>query len=176
MNIFVLDENPHTAARYHCDAHIHKLILESAQMASSAARFLQLPCVIYPKLYKPAYLSHPCTMWVCESPANLNWMLKLAQELEQLRSELGFRRHNSSGIIDLVAESVQDTFGALALWPNHTPFAEAMYARIKIRKDLNTVQKYQHYYRIKSKEWGLTGRGVMTYKDRLTPAFMLSSN
>ena len=174
MNIFILDENPIIAARYHCDAHIHKLILESAQMASSAARFLQLPSVIYPLLYKPAYLSHPCTMWVCESPANLNWMLMLAQELERIRAELGFRRHNSSGIIDLVSESVTHEFGYLANPELHTPFAEAMYARIKVRSNLSTIQKYQLYYRTKLNEWGLTGAYEMQYKGRSVPPFLLN--
>lgn len=36
MNIFVLDPNPAIAASLHCDQHLHKMILESAQMVSTA--------------------------------------------------------------------------------------------------------------------------------------------
>ena len=36
MNIFVLDESPILAARDHCDKHICKMILESAQMLCAA--------------------------------------------------------------------------------------------------------------------------------------------
>lgn len=40
MNIFVLNENPEIAAREHCDKHVVKMILESAQMLSTAHRML----------------------------------------------------------------------------------------------------------------------------------------
>ncbi len=176
MNIFILDPNPIIAARYHCDQHLHKMILESAQMASSAVGFFpDLPDSIRRKIYKPAYLSHPCTMWVCESPANLAWVCILAKNLEYIRLKLGFNPHASSTVINLIHEWCDDNFGHSYTWENYTPFAEAMYARVKIRRDLNTVQKYQHYYRLKSKEWALTGRGPMTYDRRSTPDFMLTS-
>ena len=35
MNIFILDKNPKIAAEYHCDKHVVKMILESAQMLST---------------------------------------------------------------------------------------------------------------------------------------------
>ena len=40
MNIFVLDDNPITAAKQHCDKHVVKMIIESAQMLSTAHRML----------------------------------------------------------------------------------------------------------------------------------------
>ena len=40
MNIFVLDKNPIKAAQQHCDKHVVKMILESAQMLSTAHRIL----------------------------------------------------------------------------------------------------------------------------------------
>lgn len=36
MNIFVLDTNPQKAAEYHCNKHICKMLLESAQMLCAA--------------------------------------------------------------------------------------------------------------------------------------------
>ena len=36
MNIFLLDKDPKIAAQYHCDKHVVKMILESAQMLCSA--------------------------------------------------------------------------------------------------------------------------------------------
>ena len=54
-----------------------------------------------------------------------------------------------------------------------TTFAEAMYPHIKVRKDLNTVEKYQLYYRKKHLQWKLdTGRG-MSYKNRPIPEFLV---
>lgn len=40
MNIFVLDENPALSAKYHCDRHIVKMVVEYAQMLSTAHRLL----------------------------------------------------------------------------------------------------------------------------------------
>lgn len=40
MNIFVLNQNPFDAARDHCDKHVVKMILEYAQMLSTAHRLL----------------------------------------------------------------------------------------------------------------------------------------
>ena len=38
MNIFVLHQDPDIAAQYHCDKHVNKMIVESAQMLSTAIR------------------------------------------------------------------------------------------------------------------------------------------
>ena len=38
MNIFVLDEKVEKCAEYHCDKHVIKMILESAQMLSAVVR------------------------------------------------------------------------------------------------------------------------------------------
>ena len=38
MNIFFLDENPQKAAQSLCDKHVVKMVLETAQMCSTAAR------------------------------------------------------------------------------------------------------------------------------------------
>ena len=40
MNIFVIDKDPVVAAQEHCDKHVVKMIVESAQMLSTAHRIL----------------------------------------------------------------------------------------------------------------------------------------
>ena len=40
MNIFYLDRDEQKAAQYHCDKHVVKMILESAQLLSTAHRVL----------------------------------------------------------------------------------------------------------------------------------------
>ena len=40
MNIFILDKDPYLAAQMLCDKHIPKMIVESAQMLSTAHRLL----------------------------------------------------------------------------------------------------------------------------------------
>lgn len=50
MNIFYLDKNPVMAAQYHCDQHVVKMILETAQMLSTAHRVLDGIPVQYCKI------------------------------------------------------------------------------------------------------------------------------
>ena len=55
MNIFHLDKNPIKCALYHCDKHVVKMILETAQMLSTA---YQRHCGIDEQLYKPESPTH----------------------------------------------------------------------------------------------------------------------
>ena len=56
MNIFVLDKNPRIAAEMHCDKHCVKMILETAQMLSTAHRVYDTPQA--ENVYKQAHLNH----------------------------------------------------------------------------------------------------------------------
>ena len=75
MNIFVLDKNPITAAQQQCDKHVVKMILESAQMLSTAHRILDgdEPADKF-GLYKKSHTNHPCSIWVRESNNNYRWL------------------------------------------------------------------------------------------------------
>lgn len=61
MNIFVLDYNPERAAEYHCDKHVIKMILESAQMLCTAINEI---VGIQITLYKSTHKNHSCSLWV----------------------------------------------------------------------------------------------------------------
>lgn len=100
MNIFILDEDPKLAAEYHCDKHVVKMILESAQMKSTA-HWLHLlsdnnkslkdfkrvrdakqwllentdPSLHPP--YSMTHVHHPCTIWVSSTKQNYDWHYKL---------------------------------------------------------------------------------------------------
>lgn len=74
MNIFALHIDPKKAAEYHCDKHVVKMILESAQMAST----------VFDKygnhehwMLKPCWHNHPCTLWAGDSKPNLKWLIDL---------------------------------------------------------------------------------------------------
>ena len=40
MNIFFLDKDPRECARQHCDKHVVKMVIETAQLLSTAHRLL----------------------------------------------------------------------------------------------------------------------------------------
>lgn len=70
MNIFALSEDPIQSAQMQCDKHIVKMILESAQMLSTAHRVLDNAGEPY---YKIAHLNHPCTKWTRKTSGNYVW-------------------------------------------------------------------------------------------------------
>ena len=74
MNIFHLDKDPNNCAKYHCDKHVVKMILETAQMLSTA---YQRHFGINDRLYKVAYPKHPMTIWVGDSKENFVWTMNL---------------------------------------------------------------------------------------------------
>ena len=88
MNIFYLHHDPDTAARAMTDKHCVKMILESAQLLSTAHRVLDgLPYTKTSKsgakltrynhslpLYEATHINHPSAIWVRESASNYMWL------------------------------------------------------------------------------------------------------
>lgn len=80
MNIFYLSACPVTAASYHCDKHVVKMILEYAQLLSTAHHVLdedEAP----EGIYKKTHVNHPSAVWVRQSKANYLWTLDLLLHL-----------------------------------------------------------------------------------------------
>lgn len=74
MNLFYLHADPQQAARMHCDAHVVKMILETAQMLCTAHHVhgTAKPC-----MYKATHTNHPSTQWVAEAGAHYQWAWRL---------------------------------------------------------------------------------------------------
>jgi hypothetical protein len=80
LNVFYLDHNPTTCAKYHNDKHCVKMILEYAQLMSTAHRILDGDD-INPVIYKATHKNHPSAVWVRQSDLNYDWLYKLFEEL-----------------------------------------------------------------------------------------------
>lgn len=86
MNIFAVHNDPYKAAFDLCDAHVRKMIIESAQMLANAYPIERLSQPDCPKTQKGksrrhSYLHHPCSKWVLKSYNNWLWLLHHAQGL-----------------------------------------------------------------------------------------------
>ena len=133
MNIFVLDEKVEKCAEYHCDKHVIKMILESAQMMSAVVRLDG-----YDIGYKLTHKNHPCTIWARKSLSNYIWLFKL---VEHLNAEYRYRynkdvNHKSFDMVKtLPTPNLPDT--------GLTPFAQAMPDQYRNK---NTVKAYRDYY------------------------------
>lgn len=76
MNIFVLSLVPRIAAEYHCDKHVVKMILETAQLLYSAHWMLK-PEGLREGAYRKTHVNHPCAIWARESIENYKWLVDL---------------------------------------------------------------------------------------------------
>ena len=133
MNIFVLDNDIKKCAQYHCDKHVVKMILESAQMLSAALRLNGIN-----QGYKVTHKNHPCTKWTRESLSNWKWLQNLATALNQ---EYKFRfdrqiNHKSYDLIKTLPIPQIKDHGL-------TPFAQAMPNQYKNK---NPITAYRDFY------------------------------
>ena len=80
MNIFFLDKRPDNAAEMHNDKHCVKMILEYAQLLSTAHRVLDGENA-HPDLYKIAHKNHPSTIWTRSSKQHYDWLFRLFRML-----------------------------------------------------------------------------------------------
>lgn len=170
MNIFYLDKDPKLAAQYHCDKHVVKMILESAQLLSTAHRVLDGELGYYislgnrkikqwtltdwreSKMYKTAHYNHPCAVWVRQSSENYKWLYQLFKEL----CYEYFNRYDKTHMCETKLMHI------LSYLPDKIPkgpFTEPvqvmdLYPQCKVPGD--SVQAYRNYYKeIKSEiaEW-----------------------
>lgn len=170
MNIFCLDYDPEIAARYHCNAHVVKMIVESAQMLSTAHRLLDGSMTIVPyvtkkgkhrkkkvwtlhdsredTLYKVAHPSHPSTKWTMMAALNYDWHYFL---FVALCDEYTFR-YNKIHKTDSLLRSI------LSARPNNivrgesndiVPFALAMKSNTECQDLSDPVGSYRKFYKTK---------------------------
>ena len=123
MNIFYISENPVQAAQWMVDRHVVKMILESAQLLSTAHRILDgreiegksktgrkarrwvLDDAREPVLYSATHQNHPSAIWCRASVENYNW---LVDHFFALMSEYTYRYgkiHKCQGDISYMLQS-----------------------------------------------------------------------
>ena len=69
MNIFLLDKNVNINARYHCDKHVVKMLLETCQMIGTVLR-VSFDISDIPGQCKSTHVNHPSVKWITNDPIN----------------------------------------------------------------------------------------------------------
>ena len=149
MNIFYLDEDPTTAAQWQCDRHVVKMILESAQLLSTAHRELDGDeWADEVGLYKSTHKNHPSAAWVRASSDNYRWLyLHFYALCDEYRYRYG-KEHKTWQKLGL----------ALAEVPMNIPgddFTDPPQCMPDVYKHASTVQAYRNYYTLDKsrKDW-----------------------
>lgn len=161
MNIFYLSNDPKECAEFHTDKHCVKMILEYAQLLSTAHRVLDgvstrtkspvsgrqktvyvLPDVRESILYSATHINHPSAVWVRQSAANYDWLVHL---LIELCSEYTYRygkihKCQYTGLVETLRIIPKNI-------PNDKTFTEptpAMPDDVKVVG--NSLASYRNYY------------------------------
>jgi hypothetical protein len=160
MNIFYLHNNPRQCAEMHVDKHCVKMILEYAQLLSTAHRYLdgilttglsqsgrkRKQYILSDKreqvLYSATHINHPSAVWVRQSDKNYMW---LAEILEMLCCEYTYRygkihKVESIGLMQLL----KNEFPKNIPTGNFTEPTPAMPDHYKVAGD--SIQSYKNYY------------------------------
>jgi hypothetical protein len=135
MNIFVVDQNPVTAACQLCDKHVVKMILETAQMLCTVAAnqgHANTP-------YRATHPKHPCTLWAAKSADNWSWLVQHGLAMCGEYTRRYGRTHKSEAVILWCARLTMG-FPESGL----TPFAQAMPEQYKNECAVTAYRAYYH--------------------------------
>jgi arylsulfatase A-like enzyme len=106
MNIFVLDLDPKKCAQYHCDKHVVKMIVETAQLLSTAHHVNGVNLALEGMLYKKTHVNHPCAIWARKSLENYLWLSRLGLELiDEYRIRYG-KWHKTFDLMVLLSDYI----------------------------------------------------------------------
>jgi hypothetical protein len=98
VNIFFLDWDVEKNAQYHCDKHVVKMILETAQLLCGVHHMTDQVNEQVP--YKLSHKNHPCAIWARESLTNYLYLGELGLELSREYTHRYGKKHKSQEIIE----------------------------------------------------------------------------
>ena len=189
MNIFYLDPDPRTCAQMHCDKHVVKMIIEYAQLMSTAHRILdgeqytdltaggrriqrwRLNDEREAILYKASHINHPSAIWCRENIENYDWLFEMWSELLDEYTHRYGKIHACARLHDALYEAPENITSGDFFAP--TP---AMPQELKIvaknaiaGRKYDVLASYKNYY-IKDKA------RFAKWKNRNTPEWFANAN
>lgn len=158
MNIFYLDESPRQCAEWMVDKHVVKMILETAQLLSTAHRVLDgvesidtssgRKKKVYTlnddrdtTFYNATHINHPSAVWTRQSVENYNW---LVDHLFALSDEYTFRYGRKHVTIEKMGVPIASPPLNLKEW-DWTPMPSCMDKQYIISDD--PIVNYRNYYK-----------------------------
>ena len=156
MNIFRLHDDPKICATMHCDKHVPKMILETAQMLSTAHRITEEDNAYADehRLYKSAYKNHPATIWVRHSEQNYFWSVQLFKYLCEEYTKRYGKNHASSRLLPPFQKCPKEA----STEKIPIPVPQCMPDLYKVEN--NPVQAYRNYYGIEKVSFARWNKGT----------------
>jgi hypothetical protein len=185
MNIFALDRSAPIAAKYHCDKHVVKMIVETAQMLCTAHRVLDGVMTVKmvggrrkkvwtmndlyldALLYKATHVNHPSNIWARETQMNYEWLYELFCELCNEYTHRYGKLHKTDRILRDVLKTPPRKISNQS---SMTEFALAMKSNPECMDPQNPIDSYRKFYRTKQ------SRFQMKWTKRQIPAWFIMSS
>jgi hypothetical protein len=157
MNIFYLHEDTTECAKQHLDKHVVKMILEYAQLLSTAHRLLdgyeyegksisgrkempwKLDDVREDNLYMASHMKHPSGIWCRETSRNYMWLYSLWRDLMKEYTFRYGKHHVAEKLIPFL-----DSLPTNIKFDGMTPMPQCMPEDYKV--PTNSIQAYHNYY------------------------------
>ena len=165
MNIFALDTDPVVAAQSHCDKHVVKMIIEYAQLMSTAHRVLDGSLYVDKTaknrrikrwclsnrhmedvVYKASHVNHPSGVWTRATKANYEYMHTMWIALCQEYTHRYGRIHLTQSKLESILCNTPSNIPSGVL----TELPQAMPDDAKLS---NVVEAYRNYYRIYKRDF-----------------------
>ena len=142
MNIFYLDRDPREAARLQCDRHVVKMILETAQLLSTAHNEIDGGQIAY----KTTHKNHPSAVWTRSSLDHYLW---LRSHLMALGREYTKRYGKVHKTIETHSQSLLEPPRGIS----RVGFTDPPQCMPDECKSSDAVVAYQTYYNHKADDW-----------------------
>ena len=160
MNIFYLDHDVRKCAEMHNDKHVVKMILEYAQLLSTAHRVLDGVELIGLSdsgrkkkfwtlgdsrdytLYKATHINHPSAVWVRQSDKNYLWLANMLVALCEEYTHRYAKTHKveRDGLCYVLLKNIPHNIGN----SDFTQPTPAMPDDVKVSGD--SIKSYRNYY------------------------------
>lgn len=176
LNLFYLHEDPIKSAELHCDKHVVKMIIEYAQMLSTAHRMLDGEqytdassgrriqrwkhdnFIMDAVLYKASHINHPSTRWVRENAIQYQYaydmFVALCDEYTYRYSKIHLTETKLKRLLNNLPNNI--TLGVYSEPPQCMPDDV---------KSESTITAYHKYYAVYKKDFA-------KWTDRPVPQFM----
>lgn len=157
MNIFYLHTDTQECAKQHLDKHVVKMILEYAQLLSTAHRLLdgheyegksisgrkamrwKLEDNREENLYMASHMKHPSGMWCRETSGNYLWLYSLWRNLMKEYTFRYGKHHVAERLIPFL-----DNLPTNIKMGEQTPMPQCMPEQYKVPS--NSIKAYHNYY------------------------------
>ena len=178
MNLFRLDIIPSSAAMYHADHHVGKMMIEACQLMATAHIKPDVPgydemlphCRLAANLlpYTHTHVNHPCAVWVRQGLDNYLWALELAFALAaEFRYRFG--DHTTVEVVEWLSKNVPSRLPQGSTTP-----PQAMPEQYRCN---NPVTAYRRYYAAEKRSYRRGSKMVTaTWTRRGVPEFMKVDN